>query len=59
MQKLIKNESLQGLEIYLNTSQGVKTYWLEPQKFLVVPANWITPTVLNLSRYNLVKINNY
>ena len=59
MQKLIKNESLQGLELHLATSNGVKTHWLAPQEFLVVPANWLTPSVINLNKYNLLRITNY
>lgn len=59
MQKVIKNDSVQGLELHLVTSQGVKTFWLQPDSFLVVPSNYLTPTVLNLAKRQLLKISNY
>ena len=56
--KKIKNDSLQGLEIYLNTEVGIKTHWLPPKQTISVQSHWIGSQVTNLHRRKMVKITN-
>lgn len=56
--KKVKNDSLQGLEIYLNTEAGIKTYWLKPKETIAIPENYVGSQVTNLHRRRMVKITN-
>lgn len=55
--KELKNESLQGLELYFSTEKGISRVWLKPDNSVVVPDTYITDLVLNLARRRLIKIN--
>lgn len=56
--KIIKNETTQGFEIYLNTSQGIKSVWLSPKQKLVVEEFAITTQLLTLNKRKIVRISN-
>jgi hypothetical protein len=56
--KIIKNETTQGFEIYLNTSQGIKSVWLSPKQKLVVEESAITTQLLTLNKRKIVRISN-
>lgn len=56
--KKIKNDSLQGLEIYLRTEVGVQSHWITPKQTIAVPDFYITDQVRNLQRRRMVKITN-
>ena len=56
--KRIKNDSMQGLEIYLNTDVGIQTHWLKPKEILAVPDYYIGSQLTNLARRQMVKITN-
>lgn len=56
--KIIKNETTQGFEVYLNTSQGIKSVWLNPKQKLVVEESAITTQLLTLNKRKIVRISN-
>ena len=56
--KIIKNETTQGFEIYVNTSQGIKPVWLGPKQKIIVEEVAITPQVLTLNKRKIVRISN-
>ena len=56
--KRIKNDSLQGLEIYLNTEAGIQTHWLTPKQIIAVPDYYIGSQLINLHRRKMIKITN-
>jgi tRNA A37 threonylcarbamoyladenosine synthetase subunit TsaC/SUA5/YrdC len=56
--KLIKNYSLQGLYVILETSEGSNHVWLEPKKAIRVPENQISQQIKNLHKRRLVIISN-
>lgn len=55
--KEIKNDSLQGLELYFSTEKGTSRVWLSPDQSIVVPDYYISDLVLNLVRRRLIKVN--
>ena len=57
--KLIKNDSMQSLFIYLAGPKGAsREYWLKAGSSLQVPENAITEQIKNLSSKRLLKITN-
>lgn len=54
--KKIKNDSSQGLEIYLNTELGPKTHWLTPRQVISVPESYISSQLRNLHRRKQIRI---
>lgn len=56
--KLIKNYSLQGLYVILETSEGADHVWLEPKKAIRVPESQISQQIKNLHKRRLVIISN-
>jgi hypothetical protein len=56
--KLIKNYSLQGIYVILETSEGSNHVWLEPKKAIRVPESQISQQIKNLHRRRLVIISN-
>ena len=56
--KEIKNTSLQGRFVFLDTSVGSKEVWLAPGKAVVVQESSITNQVRNLASRRLLKICN-
>jgi len=58
MLKAVKNDSLQMLEIYLQTEQGPKTLWLSPKERVLVPESYIGQQLKTLLTRRMVKITN-
>ena len=56
--KVIKNDSLQSMTIYLNTEKGCHEQWLKPGESIVVPDSYVSEQILNLHRTKLFKISN-
>jgi len=56
--KVVKNYSVQGLFIILETPDGVKQHWLEPKQSILVPETYISQQIKNLHRRRLVNIGN-
>lgn len=56
--KIIKNETNQGFEIYINTSEGPKAVWLKPKQKIVVENFGITEQLLVLNQRKLIRIIN-
>lgn len=56
--KLIKNNALQGLELYFNTEKGIYRKYLKPKQSIEVPENYVSEQVKNLSKMQLLKISN-
>jgi hypothetical protein len=56
--KIIKNETTQGFEVYLNTTEGRKAVWLKPKQRIVVADSAISEQVVNLSQRKLLRISN-
>jgi hypothetical protein len=54
--KKIRNESRQGLEIYLNTPAGPQIYWLQPREVIIIPSFYITSQIEVLSARQMVKV---
>ena len=57
--KIIKNDSMQSLSVYLAGPKGnSKEYWLKAGSSLQVPSSAVTEQVKNLSSKRLLKITN-
>lgn len=56
--KVIKNYSVQGLFVILQTPDGNKQEWLEPKQSIKVPEAYISQQIKNLHRRRLVTIGN-
>jgi hypothetical protein len=53
--KVVKNISLQGLQIPFSTPNGVKYVFLAPKKQVQVPSTWSSQVVENLTHRRMVK----
>jgi hypothetical protein len=56
--KLIKNDSLQTLEVYLMTPEGIKSFLFKPHDAKVVPASFLTEQSKKLQKRRLITITN-
>lgn len=56
--KLVKNDSLQSITIFLNTEKGCKEKWLQPGQSIVVPEGYITEQIKTLHRRRIFTISN-
>lgn len=56
--KIIKNETTQGFEIYLNNQNGPQAFWLKPKQKIVVEDSAITEQIVVLSQRKLIKLTN-
>jgi len=56
--KSIKNETTQGLEIFINTSKGMSSMWIKPKQKIIVEESAISPQILTLSKRRILKISN-
>jgi len=54
--KIIKNVSLQGLELFINSGKGPEAIWLEPRKSFRLKENEITSQILTLEKRRLLRI---
>ena len=56
-QKIIRNESLQSLEIYFTKESGkVESYWLQPKEIIQIPSNGVTPQLKLLQERRMIKM---
>jgi len=56
--KIIRNDSLQTLEVYLLTPNGIKSFLFQPNDAKVVPASYITEQVKKLQKRRLLTVTN-
>jgi len=56
--KTVRNKSVQGFSIILNSSSGYKTVWLSPRQKITVLESEITQQIRNLHDRRLVSIEN-
>ena len=56
--KQITNTSLQSWNIYLQTEEGVQSFYLTPKQSIVVPASYITDDVIRYQQRSLISIKN-
>lgn len=54
----IKNECLQGLELYIMTPNGPKTYWLEPNGVITLPSEYVSEQIKVLNSRRMVFLFN-
>lgn len=54
--KSIKNEGLQGLEIFFKTEAGPKSYWIKPKEVVTVPEDYLTKQIYLLGERRILKI---
>jgi hypothetical protein len=54
--KKIRNESLQGLELYLNFNGSMKIIYLAPREVVQVQEGAITSHVITLQKRRMVKV---
>jgi hypothetical protein len=55
-QKIVRNESLQSLEIYFQESGKVESYWLQPKEMIQIPSNGVTPQLKLLQERRMIKM---
>jgi|11BtaG_2_1085332.scaffolds.fasta_scaffold82757_2 hypothetical protein len=56
--KRLTNTSLQSWNIYLQTEEGVKSFYLAPEQSIQVPASYITDDVIRYQQRSLISIKN-
>ena len=56
--KSVKNYSLQGLSLTLETPEGPKTIWLEPKAIVKIPEEFIGVQIRNLHNRRILQISN-
>ena len=56
--KTVRNKSVQGFSIILNSSSGYQTVWLSPKQKITVLESEITQQIKNLHDRRLVSIEN-
>ena len=54
--KIIRNTSLQGLSLTLNTPDGLETKYLFPKQSIEVPGSWGGKILENLVSRRMVKV---
>jgi hypothetical protein len=57
-QKVVKNNSVQGLSVVINSGPGFTTVWLAPKQSITVNESEITQQIINLHKRRLVQITN-
>lgn len=58
-QKIIRNESLQTLEVYLNTPQTIKCVLFKAGEAKVIPADYISQQIKKLIKRRMISVSNY
>lgn len=56
--KTIKNYSLQGLHVLINTEEGPEFIWLQPKQVITVPEHQISEQAITLHQRRLIVISN-
>ena len=54
--KIVKNISMQGLNIPFDTRKGVKSFFLAPKKQVEIPDSWNSKVAESLVHRRLVKM---
>ena len=52
----LRNLSTQGKELIFFDGKGYVHHWLDPKNYLQVPKSFLTDTVVELARRNLISI---
>lgn len=52
----LKNQALQGFNIFLLTKSGTKSFWLTPKESVMIEESSITRQIKNMVRKNLLRI---
>lgn len=52
----LKNQALQGFNIFLQTSSGTKSFWLTPKESVMIEESSISQQIKNMVRKHLLKI---
>jgi len=52
----LKNQSLQGFNIFVLSNSGTKSFWLTPKESVLIEDSSITQQIKNMVRRNLLKI---
>jgi hypothetical protein len=56
--KMITNECVQSLEVYLTSIGGAKRIWMRPRETVVVPSSFISSQIQNLTQKRLLSVRN-
>jgi hypothetical protein len=56
--KMITNESVQSLEVYLTPTGGAKRIWMRPRETVVVPSSFISTQIQHLTQKRLLSVRN-
>jgi len=56
--KSVKNYSLQGLSLTLETPEGPRTIWLAPKQIIKIPEEFIGNQIRNLHNRRMLQISN-
>ncbi len=56
--KMITNECVQSLEVYLTSIGVAKRIWMRPRETVVVPSSFISDQIQNLTQRRLLSIRN-
>ena len=56
--KRITNTSLQSWNLYFQTEEGIKSFFLTPKQTVTVPASYVTEDVIRYQQRNLISIRN-
>ena len=54
--KVIKNISMQGLELSFATAEGIRSVFLAPKKNIEIPDRWTSKVAENLVHRRMIKI---
>jgi hypothetical protein len=52
----LKNQALQGFNIFIVTNSGTKSFWLTPKESVMIEESSISQQIKNMVRKNLLKI---
>ncbi len=56
--KTIRNDSIQGFELYLNTPKGKEIKFLKPKQTVIVPEGYISTQIKTLHKRRHLTIKN-
>ena len=56
--KVIRNDRLQSIIIYLSSEKGTKEVWLQPKNAIQVPDSYLTDQVRTLQARRILNIAN-
>lgn len=56
--KAVKNETTQGFELFINTTEGQKAIWLKPKQRIILEDSAISEQLREFNKRKLIKITN-